>query len=55
LPVELVFVQDFATKDDALIIERQIKGWSRKKKAALLAKDWNKIKLLSKKNFNIKK
>lgn len=52
LPVQLVFVQDFANKDDALVIERQIKGWSRKKKEALLDKNWDKIKVLAKKKFD---
>jgi predicted GIY-YIG superfamily endonuclease len=55
LPVEVVFSQDFSTKDEALIIERQIKGWSRKKKEALINKDWKKITSLSKKDFKKKK
>ena len=37
LPVELVYQAEFNTREEALILERQIKGWSRKKK---------KIKLL---------
>lgn len=32
LPVELVFVQEFGTQNDAFAVERQIKGWSRSKK-----------------------
>ena len=36
LSVELVFLQEFATRAEALVSERQIKGWSRKKKEALL-------------------
>jgi predicted GIY-YIG superfamily endonuclease len=35
LPVELVFSEEFSSRDDAFIRERQIKGWSRKKKEAL--------------------
>ena len=31
LPVELVFSQDFSSREEALTSERQIKGWSRKK------------------------
>jgi predicted GIY-YIG superfamily endonuclease len=31
-PVELVYSQEFATREEALASERQIKGWSRKKK-----------------------
>jgi tRNA/rRNA methyltransferase len=41
LPVELVWSQDFTTRDEALAAERQIKGWSRAKKEALIAGDWD--------------
>ncbi len=51
LPVKLVFLQEFETRAEALVAERQIKGWSRKKKEALIAGDWNKIIALS----NLKK
>ncbi len=47
LPVKLVFIQEFGTRDEALLSERQIKGWSRKKKEALIEDDWNKIVELS--------
>ena len=40
-PVELVWSQDFSTRYEALAAERQIKGWSRAKKEALIAGDWN--------------
>ena len=43
LPVKLVFSQEFATRCEALASERQIKGWSRKKKEALIKSDWNEI------------
>ena len=52
LPVEVVFVQSFATRDEAFIVERQIKKWNRKKKEALIDGDWSKISLLAKKKFN---
>ena len=32
-PVRVVFTQEFASREEALAAERQIKGWSRKKKA----------------------
>lgn len=51
-PVQLVFSQEFASKDDALVVERQIKGWSRKKKEALIKKDWKAISILGKKDFS---
>ena len=37
LPVELVFSQEFAPREEALASERQIKGWNKKKKEALIA------------------
>jgi putative endonuclease len=41
-PVELVFVQAFPTRVEALAAELQIKGWSRKKKEAMIRGDWRK-------------
>ena len=43
LPVTLVFSQEFPTREDALASERQIKGWSRKKKEALIKGDWKAL------------
>ncbi|WP_288459147.1 GIY-YIG nuclease family protein [uncultured Sphingomonas sp.] len=42
-PVDLAWSQDFSTRDEALAAERQIKGWSRAKKAALIAGDWTAL------------
>ena len=39
-PVELVWHQDFATRDEPLAAEFQIKPWSRAKKEALIRGDW---------------
>ena len=39
-PVTVVFVQDFESRDGALAMELRIKGWTRRKKAALAAGDW---------------
>lgn len=47
LPVELVWSEKFATRDDAFAAERQIKGWSRAKKEALIAGDWELISQLA--------
>lgn len=47
LPVELVFVEDCVTRDEAFQKERQIKGWSRAKKEALIAGDWNRLVALA--------
>jgi tRNA/rRNA methyltransferase len=51
LPVELVFVQEFSTRDEAFNAEHQVKKWNRKKKEALIQSDWNSLRLLSKKKF----
>ena len=47
LPIKVVYTKDFATREEALIVERQIKGWARKKKEALIRDDWEMIKILS--------
>ena len=43
LPVTIVWSQDFASQDETLAAERQIKGWSRAKKEALIAGDWQRL------------
>ncbi len=43
LPLSLVFSCEFNSRADALARERQIKGWSRKKKQALIRGDWDKL------------
>ena len=49
LPVDLVFAQEMPTKDEAFLAERRIKGWSRAKKEALIAGDWDTVHQLAKK------
>lgn len=51
LPVEVVYMQDFATRGEALEAERAIKNWSRKKKEALIEGNIEKLSSLSKKKF----
>ncbi|MDG2534433.1 GIY-YIG nuclease family protein [Sphingomonas sp. HITSZ_GF] len=46
-PVELVWSEAFDTRYEALAAERQIKGWSRAKKEALIAGDWKRISELA--------
>jgi len=43
LPVKLVFCSEFSSRDDAFARERQIKGWSRRKKQALIAGNWTEL------------
>jgi len=44
----LVFSQDFPTREEALTAEQQIKGWSRKKKEAMMRGDWAEVSRLAK-------
>jgi len=46
-PVELVFCQPFQDIQQAIAFEKQIKGWTRKKKEALIENNWHKLKELS--------
>ena len=46
-PVSLVWSKEFPTRYEALVAERRIKGWSRAKKEALIAEDWDEISRLS--------
>ena len=46
-PVELVFRDQFSTRQEAFHWERQIKGWSRAKKEALIKGDWDGMLELS--------
>jgi len=47
-PLQLVFSQDFPTREEALSSEQQIKGWSRRKKEAMLRGDWAEVSRLAK-------
>ena len=47
-PVQLVFHQEFDRITDAIAAERQIKGWSRAKKEALMRGDFALLSQLAK-------
>ena len=49
-PVELVFSDRFSTRLEAFHRERQIKGWSRARKEALIKGDWDGLGELSNKS-----
>ena len=49
LPVKHIYTQTFSNRDEAIAAEIQIKGWSRKKKEALMNSDWDEISRLSRK------
>ncbi len=46
-PVELVYSCDFDRSDEAIAWERQIKGWSRAKKQALINGDFDALPKLA--------
>ena len=46
-PVELMWSDRFPTRDEAFAAERKVKGWSRAKKEALIAGDWDLISVLA--------
>lgn len=51
-PVQLVFSQEFGTREEALAAELQIKPWNRAKKEALIRGDWKALQLAAKKKFD---
>jgi len=48
LPVELVCLEEYDRIDEAYAREKQVQGWSRKKKEALIKSEYNKLPELSK-------
>jgi predicted GIY-YIG superfamily endonuclease len=54
-PLELVFSQEFTTREEALASEQQIKGWSRKKKEAMIRGDWAEVSRLAKSTKAVQK
>jgi predicted GIY-YIG superfamily endonuclease len=47
LPVRLKYSQAFPSREQAFAVERQLKGWSRKKKEALIRGDWESLRILA--------
>lgn len=48
LPVKLMYSQEFSTREEALSSEKQIQGWSRRKKEALIKGNWTAISTYAK-------
>ncbi|MDP5238895.1 GIY-YIG nuclease family protein [Uliginosibacterium sp. 31-16] len=46
LPVELAWSQECTTREEALVAEQRIKGWSRAKKEAMMRGDWADVNRL---------
>ena len=53
-PVKLVYHIEFYSIEDAILFEKQLKGWTRKKKLALINGEFEKLPALSKKSFKKK-
>lgn len=49
-PVVLKYIELFYDVNQAILREKQLKGWSRKKKEALIKENWEELKRLSKSN-----
>jgi predicted GIY-YIG superfamily endonuclease len=46
-PVQLVLSESFSTREEALARERQVKGWSRARKEALINGNWERLSRLA--------
>nr|MBC7614329.1 GIY-YIG nuclease family protein [Pseudopedobacter sp.] len=46
-PVNLVFCEYFNDINQAIAFEKQVKGWGKKKKEAIISNNWEKLKELS--------
>ena len=50
-PVKLVFQEHFHDVNQAINFEKQVKGWRRQKKEALINREWDRLPELSKAYF----
>jgi tRNA/rRNA methyltransferase len=48
-PVQLIWAEQFSDREQAFAVERQLKGWGRAKKEALVAGDWDAVRALARK------
>ena len=55
LPISLVYLEEFTKVSEAFYREKQIQGWSRKKKEALIQGNFNQLLELSKAYRDLKK
>ena len=51
LPVELVYYEEYSRIDDAFFREKQVQGWNRRKKLALINGEYDKLPKFAKKVF----
>jgi predicted GIY-YIG superfamily endonuclease len=50
-PLDMVWSEEFPDVNQAIFVERQLKGWSRLKKEAVIRGDYGALHALSKKGF----
>jgi len=55
LPIELLYFEEFQRIDEAFLREKQIQGWSRAKKEALIKGDFKTLQKAAKSKISIKK
>ncbi|NYF11651.1 putative GIY-YIG superfamily endonuclease [Leifsonia sp. AK011] len=49
MPVELVYAEEYESIGEAFAREKQVQGWSRAKREALIAQQWSQLPGLSRK------
>ncbi|MDX1753771.1 MAG: GIY-YIG nuclease family protein [Salinimicrobium sediminis] len=54
-PVVLKWFEQFTDPNQAILIEKQIKGWSRRKKEAVIEEDWERLIEYSRNKYKRKK
>lgn len=54
LPVKLIYFEAYTRIDHAFYREKQVQGWSRKKKESLMKQNFHELKLQAKKVWRIK-
>ncbi|WP_210509025.1 GIY-YIG nuclease family protein [Naasia sp. SYSU D00057] len=53
-PVELVYATEFERIEDAFAFEKRVQGWSRAKRQALIAGEWDQLPNLARRGFRPK-
>jgi putative endonuclease len=54
-PVKLAWAEHYPTALQAIVVERQLKGWSRAKKEAVIRGEWNNLKPLASRKARFRK
>ncbi|AKU14791.1 GIY-YIG nuclease family protein [Luteipulveratus mongoliensis] len=54
-PVELVWSQEFARVDEAFALEKQVQNWSRAKREALIAGEFDRLPALARKPRRVRR